>query len=214
MICVCVWGERNIPEKPLSIRSLLPHAPGFTYNLLLGPFQRLRIAAGATRMRRQIDDRAHAAQTLHRNGHVAHTLAYDLANRLQERVAEVGGAVGQHVHLLGATLQLRAQMDQLPQEVRVHVLGRRGAHLHLGDGYQHLVADDLHLVGGVLAGHAHQFLLLAQALFAQEHNGRFEHEAHGVQLQALFDLAQKIGDVQPLDAAVVQQIAGVQETHC
>lgn len=68
-------------------------------------------------MRWQIYDRTHAAQTLHGNRHVAYTLPDNLANCLEEGIAEVGRAVGQDVHLLGATLQLRSQMDKLPQEV-------------------------------------------------------------------------------------------------
>jgi hypothetical protein len=115
-------------------------------------------------------------------------------------------------------------MDQLPEEVRVHVFGRRGAHLDLGDGNQHLVADDFHFVGGVFVRDTllkmdfclfcrsififlkthHQLLLLSQSLLAQEHNRRFEDKAHGVQFQAFFDLAQKVRDVQPLNAAVIQ----------
>lgn len=42
-------------------------------------------------------------------------------------------------------------MDELPQEVRVHVLSGAGTHLHLSDGYEHLVAYDLHLIGCILA---------------------------------------------------------------
>lgn len=45
-------------------------------------------------------------------------------------------------------------MDELPQEVGVHVLGRTGADLHLGYGYEHLVANDLDFIGGILAGNA------------------------------------------------------------
>lgn len=76
------------------------------YNLLFGSFQCLRVAARAARMRRQINNRAHAAHALHRYGHVAYTLADDLTNGLQERIAKIGGAVGQHVDLFGAALQL------------------------------------------------------------------------------------------------------------
>lgn len=53
----------------------------------------------------------------------------------------------------------------------------------------------------------HQLLLLPQTLLAEENHSRLEDKAHGMQLQALLDLAQKIGNVEPLDAAIVEQIA-------
>ena len=56
----------------------------------------------------------------------------------------------------------------------------------------------------------HEFLLLPEPLFAEEHDGRLEDEAHGVQLQSLFDLAEEVGDVQPLNAAVIEQVPGRQ----
>lgn len=43
-------------------------------------------------------------------------------------------------------------MDQLPEEVRVHVLGGGSTHLHFGYRNQHLIADDFHFVSGILAG--------------------------------------------------------------
>ena len=51
---------------------------------------------------------------------------------------------------------------------------------------------------------------MPEPLLAQEDDRRLEDEAHGVQLEALLDLSQDVGDVEPLDAAVVQQIAGAQ----
>ena len=49
-----------------------------------------------------------------------------------------------------------------------------------------------------------------QALFAQEDDCSSEDEAHGVQLQSFLDLAQKVGDVEPLHASVVQQISRIE----
>lgn len=60
------------------------------------------------------------------------------------------------------------------------------------------------------AGTHHEFLLLPQSLLAQEHDGGLKHEAHRVQLETLLDLAEEIGDVEPLDTAVVQKIARAQ----
>ena len=51
---------------------------------------------------------------------------------------------------------------------------------------------------------------MPEPFFAEEDDGRLEDEAHGVQLEPFFDLAQEVGDVQPLDAAIVQQVAGTQ----
>ena len=51
---------------------------------------------------------------------------------------------------------------------------------------------------------------MPEPLLAQEDDRRLEDEAHGVQLEALLDLSQEVGDVEPLDAAVVQQIARTQ----
>ena len=53
-------------------------------------------------------------------------------------------------------------------------------------------------------------LLVPEPLLAEEDDGRLEDEAHGVKLEAFLDLAQEVRDVQPLDAAVVQQIARTQ----
>lgn len=52
----------------------------------------------------------------------------------------------------------------------------------------------------------HELFLLTQSFLAQKHDGRFEDEAHGVQLETLLDFAQEVGDVQPLDATVVQEV--------
>ena len=52
--------------------------------------------------------------------------------------------------------------------------------------------------------------LLPEPLLAEEDDGGLEDEAHGVQLEPLLDLAQKVGDVEPLHAAVIQQVAGAQ----
>ena len=51
---------------------------------------------------------------------------------------------------------------------------------------------------------------MPESFFAEEDDCRLEYEAHCVQLQPFLDLAQKVGNVQPLDAAVVQQITGTQ----
>ena len=56
----------------------------------------------------------------------------------------------------------------------------------------------------------HELFALAESLLAQEDDGRFEDETHGVQLQSLFDFAQKIGNVEPLDSAVVQKLRRTQ----
>ncbi len=53
-------------------------------------------------------------------------------------------------------------------------------------------------------------LLLSEPLLAQEYDRRLEYEAHCVQLKPLLDLAQEIGDVQPLHTTVVQKIARTQ----
>lgn len=53
----------------------------------------------------------------------------------------------------------------------------------------------------------HQLLLLSQTLLAEEYHSRLEDKAHGMQLQSLLDFTQKIGNVEPLDAAIVEQIA-------
>lgn len=60
----------------------------------------------------------------------------------------------------------------------------------------------------------HQLLFLAQSFLAQEYNSRLEHETHGVQFQALFDLSQEVRNVQPFDPTIVQKVAGVQESNC
>ena len=52
--------------------------------------------------------------------------------------------------------------------------------------------------------------LLPEPLLAEEDDGGLEDEAHGVQLQPLLDLPQEVGDVEPLHAAVVQEVAGAQ----
>ena len=51
---------------------------------------------------------------------------------------------------------------------------------------------------------------MPEPLLAEEDDGRLEDEAHGVKLEAFLDLSQEVRDVQPLDAAVVQQIARTQ----
>ena len=58
--------------------------------------------------------------------------------------------------------------------------------------------------------HTHDdgFLLLPEPLLAQEDDCGLEHEAHCMQLQPLFDLAQEVGNVEPLYPAVVEQVAG------
>jgi hypothetical protein len=53
----------------------------------------------------------------------------------------------------------------------------------------------------------HELLFLSQSFLAQEHDGRFEYEAHGVQFETLLYLAEKVGNIEPLDAAVVQKIS-------
>ena len=59
--------------------------------------------------------------------------------------------------------------------------------------------------------HRHDgLLLLPESLLAEEDDGGLEDEAHGVQLEPLLDLPQEVGDVQPLHAAVVQQVPGAQ----
>lgn len=62
---------------------------------------------------------------------------------------------------------------------------------------------------GVIGAY-HEFLLLSQSLLAQEHDGRLKHEAHRVQFETLLYLTEEIGDVEPLDAAVIQKIARTQ----
>lgn len=52
----------------------------------------------------------------------------------------------------------------------------------------------------------HELLALSQSLLAEEHDGRFEDEAHGVQFESLLDFAQEVGNVEPLDSAVVEQL--------
>ena len=52
--------------------------------------------------------------------------------------------------------------------------------------------------------------LLPEPLFAQEDHSSFEDEAHGMKLQALLDLAQKVADVEPLHTTVVEQVAWAQ----
>lgn len=59
-------------------------------------------------------------------------------------------------------------------------------------------------------GAYHQFLLLPDALFAEEDNSRLEDEAHRMQLQTLLDLTQEFGNVQPLHATIVQQFSRTQ----
>jgi len=95
-----------------------------------------------------------AAKVLHGNWHVPHTFTYDLPYGLEECIAEISSAVRQHINLLRATLQLRSQMNQLPKEVGVHVLGGAGTHLNLSHRYEHLIADDLHLILSILARNA------------------------------------------------------------
>lgn len=56
----------------------------------------------------------------------------------------------------------------------------------------------------------HELLALAESLLAQEDDGRLEHETHGVQFQSLFDFAQKVGNVEPFDASVVEQLRRTQ----
>lgn len=60
-------------------------------NLLLGPFQGLRVAGREADAGHRVHAAAHALQR--RNRHVADALANDLADRLEECVAEVTGAV-------------------------------------------------------------------------------------------------------------------------
>ena len=55
--------------------------------------------------------------------------------------------------------------------------------------------------------HDQRFLFLTKSFFAEENHCRFENEAHGVEFQSFFDFAEKIGNVQPLHAAVIQQIS-------
>lgn len=56
-------------------------------------------------------------------------------------------------------------------------------------------------------GTDHELLFLSQSFLAQEYDGRFKYEAHCVQLETLLYLAEKVGNIEPLDAAVVQKIA-------
>jgi hypothetical protein len=56
----------------------------------------------------------------------------------------------------------------------------------------------------------HELLALAESFLAQEDDGRLEHETHGVQFQSLFDFAQKVGNVEPFDASVVEQLGRTQ----
>lgn len=51
---------------------------------------------------------------------------------------------------------------------------------------------------------------MAETLLAQEDDGAFENEAHGVQFQTLFDFAEEVRDVEPLDAAVVEKFGRAQ----
>jgi|LakMenEpi03Aug12_release.lakeMendotaPanAssembly.Ray.scaffolds.fasta_scaffold6022916_1 hypothetical protein len=51
---------------------------------------------------------------------------------------------------------------------------------------------------------------MPEPFFAEEDDGRLEDKAHRVKLEAFLDLAQEVRDVQPLHAAVVQQIARTQ----
>lgn len=56
----------------------------------------------------------------------------------------------------------------------------------------------------------HELLFLSQSFLAQEHDGRFKYEAHRMQLETLLYLAEKIGNIEPLNAAIVQKIAWTQ----
>jgi len=52
-------------------------------------------------------------------------------------------------------------------------------------------------------GTDHEFLLLPQSLFAQEHNSWLEHKAHCMQLQTLLDLSKEVWDIEPLHTSIV-----------
>jgi len=63
---------------------------------------------------------------------------------------------------------------------------------------------------GVVGLTDHELLALAETLLAEEDDGGFEDEAHGVELEALLDFAEEVADVEPLDAAVVEQLGRAQ----
>ena len=56
----------------------------------------------------------------------------------------------------------------------------------------------------------HKLLALAQSFFAQEDDGALENKTHGVQFETLLHFTQKVGDVEPFDAAVVEQLGRAQ----
>ena len=60
--------------------------------------------------------------------------------------------VGEVVDLLVAAVDLRLEVDQLPEVVVLDVSTGGGPHLHLCDRNQHLVPDDLHLGRVTLPG--------------------------------------------------------------
>ena len=56
----------------------------------------------------------------------------------------------------------------------------------------------------------HELLALSETFLAEEDNSRLKDEAHGVQLEALLDFTEEVADVEPLDAAVVEQLGRAQ----
>lgn len=58
--------------------------------------------------------------------------------------------------------------------------------------------------------HTYLFLFLADSLFAKEDDRFLEHETHGVKFESLLHLAEILVHVEPLDAAVVNQLARLQ----
>lgn len=120
--------------------------PPTTYNLLLRALQRLRIARLTAMMWHHLSHCAHAVHSFHRYRHISYTFTDNLPYRLQECIPEIGRTIRQYVHLFRSTLQLRSQVNQFPQEMRIHVLGGRCTNLHFGNRNQHLVSDDFHFV--------------------------------------------------------------------
>ena len=107
-------------------------------------------------------------------------------------------------------MQRILEMDELPKIMGVHVLGLGSADLDFRHGDEHLVADNLHFRRGALGGDAHELFALTEPLFAEEDDGALEDEAHGVELESLFDFTEEIGNVEPLDAAVVEELGRAQ----